>query len=1068
MLHIRKGRDTMKDKIIAILVFAIMITIPFISSYNSTIEEHNIKHIVVDEPVIITDSFPIDHGTRADGEDWLEGWNYRRLYNITGVDGAGINYQINLEAFYDFAYNRTVLTLESIQGIADFGQVVVHNDTLHFGAMNGTPGTELYFYTYNTSNETLTQYLLPHIGASSNGHLKPIVYRDMWGYWWAFTAYNTEGIYWMRTNYTDRFDEWNGSYFLVDQGTYVYPYQNEATGRLYIIHRKFGALGDNYTIDYTDDNGTTWIKNQTTIFPSNTGPHNCYYVDMFFDNITERLHVSVVGERTSGIVEVRDDLHYVYSDDYGTTWRDTNGTTVTNISDTIITTGKFSRTHMNIDSDNRPMFTAGLLNNSDRNTNFLDLYRLLDGVNWQITRISTVTSSAWGPKEAPVQIGDTIYVMSQADYAPSGGGAYPTVSYSNAPYTDWTRFDFNHTNTRMDKTVDNGLGYGVVNGTIYFIATAETTAADETYMFTFPFETDGSKFSLDAKCRTDFEDVWFTDNDGITELDYWMEYRLNGTFATFWIEVADNLNTSQSIYIYYGKPDARYTDARQHGEDTFIFFDGEGWGGEVDWTTKWQSTNHSKYNVENGILNFSRGNQDIYTDLIQSQDKYGNGMVFELYLQSPTTTSWTHGDFEENVATFTGKDKAIIKQAAPSLHLYLNNVGDNVGRSRDTEQYFKIKYFLPEEGNANLSVMGKNYFWFNELISAPAYRESYLGFIEILADSYSWMDNVFVRKYINISAGEPQTNFWDNEEYHGYNNVTLRDENNNTVTTFTFEDAWLGEKNVNSTIYYFVANNTVFWGDFNNFVKGSSLVNTSTNMKVFLFNTLSDAKAFTNVIDTGIADTNGNCSITGLDYEKSYFLRAEITQIPNVLNDTDEFLGTVNLLFGDYATSVSILNRMYTLILQKGWNLVSIPFVINKTISWILGYSEVTAFTVRNASNIYTTYTASNPSVELLVPGEGYYIYATEYKEIVLTETWRRNLTVNLTLGYNLIGVSYSKDKFWSSQTFLGVITGKTVTGRTSVKLYITYIKGITDNNFTIDIGRGYYVYVIKAEAVIL
>ncbi|RLI53783.1 MAG: hypothetical protein DRP09_14830 [Candidatus Thorarchaeota archaeon] len=81
----------------------------------------------------------------------------------------------------------------------------------------------------------------------------------------------------------------------------------------------------------------------------------------------------------------------------------------------------------------------------------------------------------------------------------------------------------------------------------------------------------GEDVYLNGHCRTDFGDVRFTDDDGTTLLDYWVEEKVDGNYAVFWVEVADDLSsTSATIYIYYGKSDATTTS---NGDDTFPFFD---------------------------------------------------------------------------------------------------------------------------------------------------------------------------------------------------------------------------------------------------------------------------------------------------------------------------------------------------------------------------------------------------------------------------------------------------------------------------------------------------------------
>jgi hypothetical protein len=79
------------------------------------------------------------------------------------------------------------------------------------------------------------------------------------------------------------------------------------------------------------------------------------------------------------------------------------------------------------------------------------------------------------------------------------------------------------------------------------------------------------KVYLNGKCRTDFGDVRFTDDDGSTLLDCWMENKIDSNNAVFWVEVADSLETeSQTIYVYYGNAGVSTTS---NGDNTFPFFD---------------------------------------------------------------------------------------------------------------------------------------------------------------------------------------------------------------------------------------------------------------------------------------------------------------------------------------------------------------------------------------------------------------------------------------------------------------------------------------------------------------
>ncbi|MFX0097588.1 MAG: DUF2341 domain-containing protein [Candidatus Hodarchaeota archaeon] len=81
----------------------------------------------------------------------------------------------------------------------------------------------------------------------------------------------------------------------------------------------------------------------------------------------------------------------------------------------------------------------------------------------------------------------------------------------------------------------------------------------------------GADVFCNNKCRTDFGDIRFTDTDGMTELDYWMEEKMDSNYAIFWVELTANLiYNSTVIYLYYGRSDAVTSS---NGEDVFIFFD---------------------------------------------------------------------------------------------------------------------------------------------------------------------------------------------------------------------------------------------------------------------------------------------------------------------------------------------------------------------------------------------------------------------------------------------------------------------------------------------------------------
>ncbi|MFH1100580.1 MAG: DUF2341 domain-containing protein [Methanobacteriota archaeon] len=89
---------------------------------------------------------------------------------------------------------------------------------------------------------------------------------------------------------------------------------------------------------------------------------------------------------------------------------------------------------------------------------------------------------------------------------------------------------------------------------------------------------DGEDVYVSGRCRSDFGDIRFTDNDGRTLLSYWMEEKTDGLMATFWVKIRNSLNINQTIFCYYGKNSAVYAG---DGKATFIAFPGDFEYGEL-------------------------------------------------------------------------------------------------------------------------------------------------------------------------------------------------------------------------------------------------------------------------------------------------------------------------------------------------------------------------------------------------------------------------------------------------------------------------------------------------------
>ena len=111
---------------------------------------------------------------------------------------------------------------------------------------------------------------------------------------------------------------------------------------------------------------------------------------------------------------------------------------------------------------------------------------------------------------------------------------------------------------------------------------------------------------LNDHCTDFLNDIAFTDSDGVTQWDFWIESN-NDTDAVVWIEVRDDLGNStqgnnSSLYIYYGNASATYPFGNDQDkmDNTFLFAD-HFYGDSLNTTNKWTVV-QGDVGVSDGIL----------------------------------------------------------------------------------------------------------------------------------------------------------------------------------------------------------------------------------------------------------------------------------------------------------------------------------------------------------------------------------------------------------------------------------------------------------------------------------
>jgi hypothetical protein len=256
----------------------------------------------------------------------------------------------------------------------------------------------------------------------------------------------------------------------------------------------------------------------------------------------------------------------------------------------------------------------------------------------------------------------------------------------------------------------------------------------------------GENVYVGTKCRTDFGDVRFTASGGATLLDYWMESS-DSSKATFWVEVAGDLSTAQTIYVYYGNSGATTTS---NGDNTFLFFD-DFFGSSLD-TNKWTKDSGVTASVSNSEVTVTQDgwagitgktNVGPYNIRCKIRGKFDSGYVME-----GMGTGTSSGALSKNSAHFYNSASTAYSWSADSV------------AAQQTAMAFTFTYCL----NEILWISGHCYWKQNGiLLKDETVRVPNQAMAAVLAEyaGSGTMDWVFLSKYV---SSEPAHSTWGSEE----------------------------------------------------------------------------------------------------------------------------------------------------------------------------------------------------------------------------------------------------------------------------------------------------------------
>jgi len=253
------------------------------------------------------------------------------------------------------------------------------------------------------------------------------------------------------------------------------------------------------------------------------------------------------------------------------------------------------------------------------------------------------------------------------------GVVFLMIGFASGPMNDGTISDIGEPLQNLEEdsliAVENWLSGWAYRQNISITGQA---GAGTNYQIRVPFNYDATgvtgEVNFSSNCQTDFGDIRFTDNDGYTPLDYWIEEKTASDDGVVWVEVADNLDSNQVICVYYGT--ATTSTNVSSGDDTFIFFDDFS-GSSLD-TAKWDQTDYTT-GPGSAALTFADGEMHSDISSTGSSSSWGYGWR--------TDNTFDYPDIELRVdARFTGADW--LRGGGDLLRVNLQDAGTEITGGR--------------------------------------------------------------------------------------------------------------------------------------------------------------------------------------------------------------------------------------------------------------------------------------------------------------------------------------------------------------------------------------------------
>lgn len=570
------------------------------------------------------------------GEEWFNlDWEYRKMHSINGSIGSGYNYSIPITVYYDEIPN-VLYNIDVENAWCWFSKPVTmeYNNVLYVCWINKDGDVGILSLNY-TTNEIDTYELhnslhvddhsIPSVAILQNGSL--------------FCGYSTHNLdnlvrYRISENPED-ISEWNTeqTFSTGTATTYVQPILLDST--FYVFYRTFDGVNVGWSYRKSTDSCNSFSSEYIMYYNQSSGSPSPYTIPV--KNGENRIDFCVT--ETSGGNSETDGVRHFYME--SGSFYESDGTLIcsegslpftlndmTTVYDSSVTGYDAWIQDISINPiDDEPVIVFTEFENVDTTHNYE--YAYWSGTEWIIEHIINGGSYIDGTAQKHYSGGIAIDRNNASIvYASVGSGSdfdiYKLVTDDNGE--NWN--DELISDTTVKSLRPQSVYNYTVSNFIWFYGTYDFYDDYDCYISVYSeIYTGGNMVSCEGNCRTDFGDIRFTDDDGETELNYWIQEKYDGDYAVFWVKVSDNLDSDVNIFMYYGNSEATYLDDYtdlEHGENTFLIFDNFD-SGVLD-TEKWNliQGNVGWYGNEFMVLTDTIGTRG----LIESYDTVSLGTYY--------------------------------------------------------------------------------------------------------------------------------------------------------------------------------------------------------------------------------------------------------------------------------------------------------------------------------------------------------------------------------------------------------------------------------------------------------